>query len=180
MAAVTTPGGGDISGWAERNNAQASRLLNLMDVAKPVQHMSAPTLPPIGGDHPKPQGMFVEFLFGPGPFVWPIDSETQLAKDADTLRQQQKFHEDKADEAKSSADRVFNNYWTAGEGTEAAGKLATDLPRLYATLQKCGITPSVPIRHFELLMRVNTMAGAPNNSDVVACHILPGVPAQRP
>jgi hypothetical protein len=68
----------------------------------------------------------------------------------------------------------------SGEGTEAAGKLATDLPRLYATLQKCGITPSVPIRHFELLMRVNTMAGAPNNSDVVACHILPGVPAQRP
>jgi hypothetical protein len=120
MAAVTTPGGGDISGWAERNNAQASRLLNLMAAAKPVPHMSAPTLPSIGGDHPKPQGMFVEFLFGPGPFVWPIDSETQLAKDADTLRQQQKFHEDKADEAKSSADQVFNNYWTAGEGSEAA------------------------------------------------------------
>ena len=68
----------------------------------------------------------------------------------------------------------------SGEGTEAAGKLATDLPRLYATLQKCGMTRSVPIRHFELLMRVNTMAGAPNNSDVVACHILPGVFAQKP
>ena len=68
----------------------------------------------------------------------------------------------------------------SGEGTEAAGKLATDLPRLYATLQKCGITPSVPIRHFELLIHVSTMAGAPNNSDVVACHILPGVLAQKP
>jgi hypothetical protein len=68
----------------------------------------------------------------------------------------------------------------SGEGTEAAGRLATDLPRLDATLKKCGITSSVPIRHFELLVRVNTMAGAPNNSDVVACHILPGVLAQRP
>jgi hypothetical protein len=62
----------------------------------------------------------------------------------------------------------------SGEGTEAAGKLVTDLPRLSATLQKCGIDPSGPLRHFELLMRVNTMAGSPNNSDIVACHILPG------
>jgi hypothetical protein len=65
------------------------------------------------------------------------------------------------------------------QGTEAAGKLAADLPRLSATLQRCGIAPSSPIRHFELLMRVNTMAGAPNSSDVVACHILPGDPGQK-
>jgi hypothetical protein len=68
----------------------------------------------------------------------------------------------------------------SGEGTEAAGKLATDLPRLSTTLQQCGISPSGPIRHFELLMRVNTMAGASNSSDVVACHILPGIAAQKP
>ncbi|MGA7343721.1 MAG: hypothetical protein WBE72_07085 [Terracidiphilus sp.] len=67
----------------------------------------------------------------------------------------------------------------SGEGTEAAGKLVTDLPRLSATLQKCGIDPSGPLRHFELLMRVNTMAGSPNSSDVVACHILPGGSAQK-
>jgi hypothetical protein len=67
----------------------------------------------------------------------------------------------------------------SGEGTEAAGKLVTDLPRLSATLQKCGMDPSGPLRHFELLMRVNTMAGSPNSSDVVACHILPGGPAQK-
>jgi hypothetical protein len=68
-----------------------------------------------------------------------------------------------------------------GEGTEAAGKLATDLPRLSSVmLQQCGIPPSGPIRHFELLMRVNTMAGAPNSSDVVACHILADLPVQKP
>jgi hypothetical protein len=66
-----------------------------------------------------------------------------------------------------------------GEATEAAGKLVTDLPRLAATLQKCGIDSSGPLRHFELLMRVNTMAGSPNQSDVVACHILQGSSAQK-
>jgi hypothetical protein len=120
MAAVTTPGGGDVSGWAERNNAQASRLLDLVNAAKPIQQMSAPALPHIGGDHPKPKGLFVEHLFGPGQFVWPIDSETQLANDADTLGQQQQFHEQKAEEAGDHAKQVFNNYWTAGQGAEAA------------------------------------------------------------
>jgi hypothetical protein len=66
----------------------------------------------------------------------------------------------------------------SGEGTEAAGKLVTDLPRLSATLQKCGIDPSGPLRYFESLMRVDTMAGSPNRSDVIACHILPGSSAQ--
>ena len=66
-----------------------------------------------------------------------------------------------------------------GEATEAAGNLVTDLPRLVATLQKCGIDSSGPLRHFELLMRVNTMAGSPNQSDVVACHTLPGISAQK-
>jgi hypothetical protein len=59
------------------------------------------------------------------------------------------------------------------EGTEAAGKLATDLPRLSAELRKCGITSSSPLRHFEMLLHLNTMAGTPNNIDLVACHILP-------
>ena len=48
------------------------------------------------------------------------DSETQLANDADTLGSRNNFNEDKADEAEDSADQVFNNYWTAGEGAEAA------------------------------------------------------------
>lgn len=63
-----------------------------------------------------------------------------------------------------------------GEGTEAAGKLITDPSRLTPILKKCGVDPLGPLRHFELLIRLNTMAGSPNNIDVVACHILPGTP----
>jgi len=63
------------------------------------------------------------------------------------------------------------------EGTEAAGKLVTDLPRLATELRKCGITSSSPLRHFEMLLHLNTMAGTPNNIDLVACHILPESPA---
>lgn len=120
MAAVTGPGAGAVSGWAQRNNEQASQLLHLVEAAKPFQTTGIPTLPHIGGDHPKPQGLFVELLFGPGEFVWPVDSETQLANDADTLAQQEKFHEEKAEEANDYAKQVFSNYWTAGAGAEAA------------------------------------------------------------
>jgi hypothetical protein len=59
-----------------------------------------------------------------------------------------------------------------GEGTEAAGRLVTDLPRFSSVLEKCGIPPSGPLQEFELLLRLNTMAGSPNNVDVVACHVL--------
>jgi hypothetical protein len=61
-----------------------------------------------------------------------------------------------------------------GEGTQAAGKIVTDLPRLSTALQNCGISPTGPLKHFEMLLRVNTMAGYPSQFDVVACHILPG------
>ena len=60
------------------------------------------------------------------------------------------------------------------EGTEAAGKLITDLPRLSIALQGCGISPIGPLQHFELLLKLNTMAGSPSNAYVEACHILPG------
>jgi hypothetical protein len=63
------------------------------------------------------------------------------------------------------------------EGTEAAGRLVTDLARLSDVLQKCGLLPSGPLRQFELLLHLNMMAGSPNNVDVVACHILPGTSA---
>ncbi|WP_058187752.1 hypothetical protein [Terracidiphilus gabretensis] len=59
------------------------------------------------------------------------------------------------------------------EGTEAAGKLVTDFPRLSTELSKCGISSTGPVRHFEMLLHLNTMAGTPNNVDLVACHILP-------
>jgi hypothetical protein len=60
-----------------------------------------------------------------------------------------------------------------GEGTAAAGRLATDLPRLASTLEKCGIRTSAPLQHFEVLLRLNTMAGSPSQVDVETCHVLP-------
>ena len=59
-----------------------------------------------------------------------------------------------------------------GQGTEVAGSLVTDLPRLSRVLQNCGISPSGPIKHFEFLLRVSVMAGSSRGFDVAACHIL--------
>ncbi len=54
------------------------------------------------------------------------------------------------------------------EGTEAAGKLVTDLPRLDATLKKCGVRASGS-EHFEVLVRLNTLAGSSSDVDTVNC-----------
>ena len=54
------------------------------------------------------------------------------------------------------------------EGTEAAGKLVNDLPRLDTTLKKCGVQSSGS-EHFEILLRLNTLAGSPSNVDAVNC-----------
>jgi hypothetical protein len=58
------------------------------------------------------------------------------------------------------------------EGTEAAGKLVTDLPRLSQALQQCGLQPPHPAANFEMLLRLYTMAGSPSHVDVIACHVL--------
>jgi hypothetical protein len=60
----------------------------------------------------------------------------------------------------------------SGEGTQAAGELATDLPSLNAALQKCGISTSGPLKHFEMLLHIKIMAGYPSQYEVAACHIL--------
>jgi hypothetical protein len=65
-----------------------------------------------------------------------------------------------------------------GEGTAAAGELVTSAPRLSTALQHCGILSSKPIKYFQLLLQLNTMAGSPSNVDVLACHILPGSSAR--
>jgi S-layer like family, C-terminal region len=60
------------------------------------------------------------------------------------------------------------------EGTEAAGELVTNRQKLSAALRQCGISSASPVTHFQLLLRLNTMAGSPSNVDVVACHVLHG------
>jgi hypothetical protein len=56
------------------------------------------------------------------------------------------------------------------EGTEAAGKLVNDLPRLDTTLKRCGIRPAGP-EHFEILLRLDMLAGSPSNVDAVNCRV---------
>lgn len=65
----------------------------------------------------------------------------------------------------------------SGEGTQAAGKLVVDMPRLSLALKKCGISTAPPLKHFEMLLRVNLMAGSPGGFDVVACHVLSDNPS---
>jgi hypothetical protein len=60
------------------------------------------------------------------------------------------------------------------EATEAAGKLATNQALLAQTLRSHGIDPHGQRRHFEVLLRVSTMAGSPNTFEVIACHVLAG------
>lgn len=64
-----------------------------------------------------------------------------------------------------------------GQGTDAAGRLVTDLSRLSTALQNCGIHSSGPVKHFELLLRVSVMAGSTRGLNIAACHILQGTPA---
>ena len=60
------------------------------------------------------------------------------------------------------------------EATEAAGKLAMNFGALPKILKSAGIDSNGPVRHFEILLRVSTMAGSPNTFSVVACHPLNG------
>jgi hypothetical protein len=62
------------------------------------------------------------------------------------------------------------------EGTEAAGKLVTDLPRFSTALKNCGISPAGPLQHFEILLRLSMMAGSPTNVNIESCHALSGSP----
>jgi hypothetical protein len=119
MGAVT--GAGEVpEWWSERNNRQAEKLLMQFQQSssKPLVHMGVPSFPHISGDHPIPQGMFVGLLFAP--FVWPVDSESQLANEADVLGREEQFHEQQGNETYRLAQQVLNDHWTAGEGAEAA------------------------------------------------------------
>ena len=121
MAATVNPerNGGVPEWWAERNSKQAERLLKLSDAANLISKMAA-GMPRTGGgaDQPKPQGPFVHILFQP--FVWPQDSETHLANDADILLAESKFYEDKAMDARQAASGVFDAGSWVGESAAAA------------------------------------------------------------
>lgn len=61
-----------------------------------------------------------------------------------------------------------------GEGTEAAGHIASDREHLLDALKFCGISPRTQNQDFELLIRLHTMAGSPSTVEMAQCHLLPG------
>jgi len=70
------------------------------------------------------------------------------------------------------AGHVLQLAGTNAEGTEAAGRFATDMELLSIALRKYGIDPNGPTRPFEVLLEVRTMAGSPSALAVIACHVL--------
>ncbi|MBN8730186.1 MAG: hypothetical protein J0L64_06555 [Acidobacteria bacterium] len=68
---------------------------------------------------------------------------------------------------------------TSAESTEAAGQLVANTGEFARTLRNHGIDPSGPLRHFQFLLQVRTMAGSPSRVEVVACHRLPDATEPR-
>ena len=62
---------------------------------------------------------------------------------------------------------------SSAEATEAAGRVALDRDAMAHTLKANGISPATAATPFQILLRVETMAGSPNSFSVVACHKLP-------
>lgn len=61
---------------------------------------------------------------------------------------------------------------TGAESTLAAAQLVTNASELSNVLHSCDGAQNEPLRNFEILLRVNMMAGSPTNTEVVACHRL--------
>ena len=68
---------------------------------------------------------------------------------------------------------------TTAESTEAGVKLVADLAAFSSVLRRYGITDAGPPRHFEILLGVEAMAGAPARSEILAVHALSDPPAAR-
>jgi hypothetical protein len=62
---------------------------------------------------------------------------------------------------------------SSAEATEAAGRVALDRDAMARTLKQNGISPAAAAVPFQILLRVETMAGSPNSFTVVAFHKLP-------
>ncbi len=71
------------------------------------------------------------------------------------------------------AGRVLLIAGISGEGTSAAGKLVTEPSQFAEILQKCDLPANGAVQDFELLLKLNTVAGSPHHIDPIACHKLP-------
>lgn len=118
MASVAGSGTGDFpEWWAERNKEQAARLLKAV-IRGRGRTIQPPSLPHVGGDHPRPQGLFVHVLLPP--FVWPTDSETLMKSDSEMLKDASKSFDDAARDVQQAANSVLNGGVWVGESADAA------------------------------------------------------------
>lgn len=67
--------------------------------------------------------------------------------------------------------QVFLLAGTTAESTNAASEFATDVPLFASTLKNCGIALT-PASNYQILLRVETMAGSATQTDVIGCHKL--------
>jgi hypothetical protein len=62
---------------------------------------------------------------------------------------------------------------TSGEGTQAAGEFIADEHQASKALRAMGIDPTGPPRYFEILLKVQAVAGSPSRSAVLAQRLVP-------
>jgi hypothetical protein len=67
--------------------------------------------------------------------------------------------------------QVFLLAGTTAESTNAASEFATNIPLFASTLKNCGIALT-PTSIYQILLRVETMAGSATETDVIGCHKL--------
>jgi hypothetical protein len=67
--------------------------------------------------------------------------------------------------------QVFLLAGTTAESTHAASEFATNIPLFASTLKNCGIALNTS-NNYQILLRVETMAGSATQTNVVGCHKL--------
>lgn len=67
------------------------------------------------------EGTYTPYLFGPQ--VWPTDSETELARAAEELKERTTRYAAAADDTRLLADRVFQDWWMGQDGVETDEEL---------------------------------------------------------
>ena len=62
---------------------------------------------------------------------------------------------------------------TSAEGTREAGDFVMDRERFGEALRQAGIDPSGPVRHFEMLLKLNVVGGNSYHSEIVGHRLIP-------
>ncbi len=63
---------------------------------------------------------------------------------------------------------------TNTEGTQEAGEFVMNRERFTEALKKIGVDPYGPVRHFEILLKLDAVAGSSYHSEVLSYRLIPG------